>query len=229
MDATSEAADTSRDLVVFFVRRATSCAECGADVDNGELLRVENKRALCLACADLDHLEYLPRGDAALTRRARAHSRLYAVVVEWSRTRKRYERQGVLVEPAALEQAEAECLSDAEVRARRRVRDAARRDIEDTTYIAAFASGIQATYPGCPPQEAASIAAHACARYSNRVGRSAAAKALDPDAILLAVQAHVRHAHTPYDQLLAHSADRQRSRDQVRDRVDELLREWQQA
>jgi hypothetical protein len=27
-------------------------------------------RPLCLSCADLDHLIYLPRGDAALTRRA---------------------------------------------------------------------------------------------------------------------------------------------------------------
>jgi hypothetical protein len=35
---------------------------------------------LCLACADLDHLEYSPRGDAALTRRAGADSTLQARV-----------------------------------------------------------------------------------------------------------------------------------------------------
>ena len=51
-----------------------------------------DRAALCLACADLDHLAFLPRGDATLTRRARAHSTLSAVVLKWSRARKRYER-----------------------------------------------------------------------------------------------------------------------------------------
>src|SRR5437870_1841947 len=95
-----------RKQVVFWVRRDTQCSECGVALDRGSLLRVEGDCALCLACADLDHLEYLPRGDAALTRRARRHSALHAVAVEWSRTRQRYERQGVLVEPAALRRAE---------------------------------------------------------------------------------------------------------------------------
>jgi len=66
-----------------------------------------------MSCADLDHLVFLARGDAALTLRARKHSGLSAVVVRFSRARKRYERQGVLVEEAALDQAEAECLADA--------------------------------------------------------------------------------------------------------------------
>ena len=63
--------------------------------------------------ADLDHLVYLLRGDAALTRRARKHSALTAVAVRFSRSRGRYERQGVLIEEAALERAEEECLGDA--------------------------------------------------------------------------------------------------------------------
>lgn len=73
---------------------------------------VENRGALCLSCADLDHLVFLPSGDAALTRRARKHSTLVAVVLKWSRARKRYERQGLLVEAQALEMAEKECLSN---------------------------------------------------------------------------------------------------------------------
>src|ERR671910_524713 len=73
-----------------------------------------DKRALCLACADLDHLVFLPAGDAALTRRAKRASRLSAVVVRFSRARKRYERQGILAEEEALERAEAECLADVE-------------------------------------------------------------------------------------------------------------------
>ena len=73
--------------------------------------------------ADLDHLVFLSRGDAALTRRAKKASSLSAVVVRFSRTRGRYERQGLLVEEPALEQAEAECLADEEARLRRRGRE----------------------------------------------------------------------------------------------------------
>jgi len=78
-------------------------------------------------------LEFLPSGDAALTRRATKASQLSAVVVRWSTRRNRYERQGILAEPAAIEQAAQECLSDADLRARRRTREQNRRaDQEDT-------------------------------------------------------------------------------------------------
>ena len=77
-----------------------------------------------MACADLDHLIFLPSGNTALTRRARKHSNLSAVVLKWSRARKRYERQGLLVEEQAIKRAEAECLADDEVRARRGEREA---------------------------------------------------------------------------------------------------------
>ena len=69
-------------------------------------------------------LVFLPSGEAALTRRAKKASGLSAVVVRWSRTRKRYERQGLLVEEAALEQAEQQCLADEDARTRRRCRPA---------------------------------------------------------------------------------------------------------
>ena len=96
MSSGSEATGTSRELLVFHVRRDTRCGECQTELEHGSLLYLDGERALCLTCADLDRLDYLPRGDAALTRRARAHSPLQAVVLEWSRSRKRYERQGVV-------------------------------------------------------------------------------------------------------------------------------------
>ena len=75
----------------------------------GRFLRLEAERPLCLYCADLAHLVFLERGDAALTRRATRYSTLHAVVVRFSCARKRYERQGVLVEEKALAKAEDEC------------------------------------------------------------------------------------------------------------------------
>lgn len=79
-----------------------ACTSCGG---TGDLLLMGEDGPVCMRCAGLDHLEFLPAGDAGLTRRAHRASELSAVVVRFSRTRKRYERQGLLVEPAALERA----------------------------------------------------------------------------------------------------------------------------
>src|SRR2546430_722357 len=102
----------TKDLVVFDIVRESKCAECLHELWKGDFLFMEGRRPLCLRCADLDHLVYLPRGDTALTRRARKRSALSAVVVRFSRTRKRYERQGVLVEKFALKQAGEEGSAD---------------------------------------------------------------------------------------------------------------------
>ena len=56
----------------------------------------------------LDDLEFLFAGDALLTRRAKAKSARHAVVVRFSKRRGRYERQGLLVEPQALTEAQRE-------------------------------------------------------------------------------------------------------------------------
>jgi hypothetical protein len=114
----------SRDLRVFISNRESRCDDCGDDLGRHAMILLAGDRgALCLTCADLDHLTFLPPGDAALTGRARKYSTLAAVVLKWSRGRKRYERQGLLVEEQALDRAEAECWSDAEARARRRDRE----------------------------------------------------------------------------------------------------------
>jgi hypothetical protein len=182
-----------------------------------------------MECADLDHLVFIPRGDAALTRRSRKYSTLSAVVVRFSRARKRYERQGLLVESSALERAEEECLSDEAKRRIARERAALAREQADQQYVAEFTDAIRLRYPDCPAGEAEAIAKHACAKYSGRVGRSAAAKSFDAAAIDLAVKAYVRHAHTEYDQLLSRGWDRSEARSAVLDRVAEIMERWQRA
>ena len=215
------------DQVVFITTTGSSCDECGEDLGRGAWIKLtRDKGALCLACADMDHLVFLPSGDAALTRRARKHSTLAAVVLKWSRARKRYERQGLLVEEGALEQAEQECLADGEARARRREREAERRVELDHQYAERFAQRVRELFPGCPPGREMVVAEHACLKYSGRVGRSAAAKDLDGEAIRLAVVAHVRHAETPYDRLLADGHDRSDARAQVQEAVTHVLAEW---
>jgi hypothetical protein len=58
----------------------------------------------------MDHLEFLPSGDTALTRRTKKFSDLIAVVLRFNRSRRRYERQGILATSQAIARAEAECL-----------------------------------------------------------------------------------------------------------------------
>jgi len=109
------------------------------------------------------------------------------------------DRQGILAQPEAIRRAEEESLGDAELRERRRERESLRREAKDEQYVAAVAGKLKELFPGCPPGEAEAIAEHACAKYSGRVGRSAAAKELDPAALRLAVIAHIRHEQTQVD------------------------------
>ena len=214
------------DLVVISPVKKWTCSSCGG---TGDLLKMEDGGPLCVDCADLGHLVFLPSGDAALSRRAKRISGLSAVVVQWSRSRKRYERQGILAEAEAIERAEQECLSDAAARARRRERDKARRADEDMRFQAEFAAAIRKLFPRCPPRRADAMARHAAMRGSGRIGRSAAGRALDPDAVRLAVTASVRHVDTDYDELLMSGVDRETARRRVREPVEDVLRAWRQG
>ncbi|GAA4595811.1 DUF2293 domain-containing protein [Planotetraspora phitsanulokensis] len=229
------------DLTAVAPAESWTCAGCGATTrvdavrageraaDPAGFMITEADRPFCLTCADMDHLLFLPAGDAALSRRAKKGSGLSAVVVRFNRRRKRYERLGILVEEAALALAEERCLADEEVRLRRRERDRERRAGEDVTFQAAMAAEILRLFPGCPPDRAESVALHAGQRGSGRVGRTAAARVLDENAITLAVVASVRHLDTDYDRLLMSGVPRMEARDRIRSRVDEVLTGWRSA
>ncbi|GAA3910594.1 hypothetical protein GCM10022244_20750 [Streptomyces gulbargensis] len=210
--------------VVVEPLRGRRCSECR----QGPLQRmiVEFNAPVCLDCADLGHLVFLPRGDTALTRRARENSALWAVVVRHNRRRTRYERQGLLVEEEALARAEAACLADAEARARRRARDAERRAVRDAGITAALEAEILRLFPSIPAERAREVAVHASVKGSGRVGRTAAGRALDPGAVTAAVRASVRHVDTPYDTLLMGGVPRHQARTRVAPAIEAVLRAW---
>ena len=56
------ATEAGGDIVVFSILKPSACAECGAELWKGSFLRMEKEKPLCLECADLDHLVFLPRG-----------------------------------------------------------------------------------------------------------------------------------------------------------------------
>jgi hypothetical protein len=215
------------DLVVFqLTGRESQCDECKRELGKENMLRKEGDKGLCLDCADLGHLVFLGAGDACVTRRAKSYSSLAVVVLRFSRSRKRYERQGLLVSSEAIDRAEEECEGDAEVRAQRQEAAALRRSIVDAAYVKAFAAEVRRRYPAAPPGAEGAIAEHACQIHSGRIGRTAQAKDFDPTAVDLAVQAHVRHRYTPYDTLLGDGADRADARHIVRGDIETTLAEW---
>jgi len=234
MSATEESPrpkSRENELTVFITSGEAKCDECGAALGKGAwiTLRGSDRKAICLNCADLDHLAFLPSGDMALTRRSRKYSRLVAVVMKWSRARKHYERQGLLVEEEAIVRAESECEADGGQRLLRRELAAARRAELDQEYLGVFAARVRALYPSCPAGREQVIAEHACRKYSGRVGRSAAAKELDEKAVELAVLAHIRHRESNYDQLLLAGCERRQARGEVREQVEKILGEWRRG
>ena len=132
------------------------CVRCGREIESGTFLLIDREQGIrCLTCGGLDDLIFVSAGDPALTRRALALSTRSAIVVKFSRRRKRHERQGILVEEPAYEQALRACQADAARRDTERVKRVARAEAADLQY--------------------------------GRVGRSGAAKALDPRTIMLAM------------------------------------------
>jgi hypothetical protein len=96
----AEKANRPPELVVIQPLNDTwKCHRCG---DSGALLVMETPGPVCLKCVGLDDLIFLGAGEALLTRRAKAKSERHAVVVRFSRSRRRYERHGLLVEPQVL-------------------------------------------------------------------------------------------------------------------------------
>jgi len=230
LDALTKKLNKPPELVVFMkVGAKATCEDCGDDIACGEFLFREKAKSLCMRCADLDHLEFLPSGDAAMSRRAKKHSPLSAVVVQFNRSRKRYERRGILVVARAIEQAELECLSDADRREVQRKRGAVQREREDERLIVEMAALICEQFPGCPQEEARQIASHTARRGSGRVGRSAAGRQLQNEAIRLAVIAYIRHEHTRYDGLLMSGVAREDARRAIWPEIDAVLKRWEGA
>src|SRR5262249_4511280 len=125
----------------------------------------------------------------------------------FSRSRGRYERQGILAEPEAIQKAEHECTQDGDTRATARAAAAVVREKEDRELVSRMTERIRGLFPGIAANEAAAIAKHTATRGSGRVGRTAAGRNLEEGPLAAAVRAAVRHNRTRYDELLAEGVD----------------------
>ncbi|MBL4704415.1 MAG: DUF2293 domain-containing protein [Flavobacteriales bacterium] len=204
------------------------CNVCRNPVRLGQAFVAEQEHHVgtCMACSPFSGATFLPPGDAALTRRSKKHSSYCGVLYGWNRRRKRFERKGQYVEAKAIELARKECFEDKQKRAVKNEKAAVVRAEQDIIYIAQFAEAIRKRYPNCPKNREVLIAQHACEKYSGRVGRTANAKQFDGEMIDLAVEAHIRHKETNYDNQFNSGKTKRVIRANVKQDITVILKKW---
>jgi hypothetical protein len=120
-----------------------SCPKCNRDFLVGDLKYYNGSEYICLGCAELDYLIYLPSGNHCLTRRAQKYSKVSANVYRQNKSKHRYERKGTLVEKNALSTAEKECEKDSNYREEHRKKAKVYRDKKELQYRNNFAKKIR--------------------------------------------------------------------------------------
>ncbi|WP_299241874.1 DUF2293 domain-containing protein [uncultured Aquimarina sp.] len=204
------------------------CISCHKKIPLGKsfVAESENHKGTCFSCSPFVGYVLLPPGNVAMTRRSKKHSTLCGVVLAWNQRRKRYERRGQLVEEIAIEKARLECEKDQASRDLKNKKAAVVREQKDREFVFNFALAIRAQYPNCPEKREFAIAMHACEKHSGRVGRTANAKEFDPKMIDLAVEAHIRHTETSYDQEFGKGKGKKEIRSDIRSDINAVLKKW---
>ncbi|SEH47341.1 hypothetical protein SAMN04489835_0211 [Mycolicibacterium rutilum] len=186
---------------------ALECAKCRSAGD--VLLESRGSEALCLDCLELGHLQFLPAGSAPLTRRVVKASAEPIGVMRWNPRWSRFERQGILAEPAVIEAAARASLVDADVRGRDEV-----------------TAQIREQFPGCPVERAEAIALHTAVRFRGRGRWRRGLREVGPEEVRQAVEESVLHVDTDYDELVRSGVDRAAALAQVSGRLGNVLSAW---
>ena len=100
--------EKSIEPVVYIIVSESKCNKCNKEMPKNSFLMMDDNHPYCMSCTAYKDLVFLPAGDATLTRKAKKYSDQSLVVVRFSRARKRYERQGLLVKEEALQKAKIE-------------------------------------------------------------------------------------------------------------------------
>jgi len=214
---------------IFLTRKETLvCNQCYKAIAKGHhfVAETEKNKGTCLKCSTFRSFSFLPSGDAAMTRRSKKHSTRCGVVQQWNHRRKRYERKGQFVELNAILLAKKECEADKGKREVSNKKAAIKREIDDKAYILEFSKAIKSRYPNCPINRETEIAQHACLKYSGRVGRTANAKQFDIKMIDLAVEAHIRHSETNYDNQFGKGKGKREIRSNLKYDILKIMGNW---
>ncbi|KAJ5396295.1 uncharacterized protein N7487_010598 [Penicillium crustosum] len=160
----------------------------------------------------------VPKGDVYITRHCRSKTKESEriVYVVYNRTGKR--TLGIRVP----EEIHTEVLKSAAATKESRANAVQVRDAKDLSKSREL---LKSEFPLMPKETLKIVLEHAFLKGSGRVGRTAMIS--DEKKTLLAVEAHIRHVHTPYEKLLDEGVSRKDAREQVWPTVQAVERAWQ--
>jgi hypothetical protein len=95
----------------------------------------------------------------------------------------------------------------------------------DVKYLSHGRKLLRTHFPLMPEDSLETILNHSFLKGSGRVGRTA--MTTDERKTTLAVEAHIRHKHTPYEELLSSGVDRAKAREKVWPTVQTIRNTWQ--
>ncbi|KAJ5578759.1 uncharacterized protein N7459_007723 [Penicillium hispanicum] len=98
-------------------------------------------------------------------------------------------------------------------------------EVRDTKFIARGRELLRSQFPLMPDESLEVIMNHSFLKGSGRVGRTSTTT--DNRKATLAVEAHIRHKHTPYESLLAGGVDRKEARETVWPSVQAIKKAWE--
>ncbi|KAJ5826520.1 hypothetical protein N7447_003283 [Penicillium robsamsonii] len=160
----------------------------------------------------------VPKGDVYITRHCRSRTKESEriVYVVYNRTGKR--TLGIRVP----EEIYTEVLESAAATKESRANAVQVRDAKDLSKSREL---LKSEFPLMPKETLKTVLEHAFLKGSGRVGRTAMIS--DDRKTLLAVEAHIRHVHTPYEKLLEEGVSRKDAREQVWPTIQAVERAWQ--
>ncbi|KAJ9283644.1 hypothetical protein DTO021C3_8760 [Paecilomyces variotii] len=160
---------------------------------------------------------FVRRGDVYITRHCRSKTKDSKRTVYLVYDAKGKRTLGIRVPKDIYHSVRSEATATASSRA-----DAVK--VRDERDLARSRKLLLAQFPKMPPSSLERILEHAFLKGSGRVGRST--KRSDERKAELAVEAHIRHLHTPYEELLDQGMQRDQARDRVWDAVQEVKAAW---
>jgi hypothetical protein len=100
------------DPAVYSLSKQSRCFNCDTRQEPGDIVKLidgkDEREVQCKNCAGLSGFKVVRAGDAKITRLAKKYSPQRFVILKWSELWKTYERQGLLVQPEAIELIEKE-------------------------------------------------------------------------------------------------------------------------
>ncbi|KAF7128541.1 hypothetical protein CNMCM5793_003329 [Aspergillus hiratsukae] len=161
---------------------------------------------------------FVPKGDVYITRHCRTQTKEFRRVVYVVYNNAGKQKVGLRVPKDVY----AAVLKSAAATADSRAEAVKTRDEKDLSRARQI---LRNKFPLMPAESLETIVDHAFLKRSGRVGRTT--RMTDEEKANLAVEAHIRHTHTPYESLLGAGKRRHEARGAVWDMVQAIKTAWQ--